>query len=784
MAEKRTVELEIKDNSKSLKSQYKEAVVELQKLSAQYGESSTQAINAAKAAAALKDQIEDVNDAIQAQKGEGAFIAMGKSISAVASGFSAVEGAMGLVGAQSEDVQQAMLRVQSAMALAQGLEGLEDAGRAFKQLGAVVKSTTVFTAAYNFVMGISNKETATNIGLTEADAVAKTGLGATTVGLTAATGGASVAMKLFRLALISTGFGAIIVLVGLLVANFDSIVGVVKKVVGWFGGLSGTMKNVLSVIFPFIGMIRLVVAGLEALGVVENEAEKRQRLIDEATIKRHHKRMDEIAKEKALREKLHKTMEEAYNNQDKAAAREIALLKAQGKDTTALERARLQATINYQANLQNESAAIFNQNKEKHELTKAELYAIGVRANDWKEYNKYLASYTSRQKDLLADNKAANEARKDAVNQLAIFEIEVNKRNAESQSNYNQSSIDSGNKTAQTQIDITRRLEDESLRIKDEGRQKELDALDLQYKRKEEDAKTEFKNDIDKVSKLAKLNAQAVISKKIDEKKINDKYDKLDKEAAAKALEDKIKLQDEQWYALQKVKNSQQEQELLDLGIAYDKEYELAETNAELQKALTDKFNKDNAAINKKYRTEEKIAKAEADQKEAERIKELNDLRLNAAKDTLQVISNLTDLFAGKSKTQQKKAFQIQKAVSIAGATIDTYKAANAAFASGSAINPIFGAISAAAAITAGLLNVKKIASQKFEGGGDSGSGASGGGGGGVGGSITPQFNTVGNNGINQLAQLQQQPTMAYVVSGQVTSQQALDRNRVQNSSF
>ena len=756
MSEKRTVELEIKDNSKSLKSQYKEAVVELQKLSAQYGESSTQAINAAKAAAALKDQIEDVNDAIQAQKGEGAFIAMGKSISAVASGFSAVEGAMGLVGAQSEDVQQAMLRVQSAMALAQGLQGLEDAGRAFKLLGAVVKSTavgqgllTAATVAYNFV------------------------LGASTIGL-----------KLFRTALISTGIGLLVVAVGLLVANFDSIVGVVKKVVGWFGGLSGTMKNVLSVIFPFIGMIRLVVAGLEALGVVENEAEKKQRLIDEATIKRHHKRMDEIAKEKALREKLHKTMAEAYNNQDKAAAREIALLKAQGKDTTALERARLQATINYQANLQNESAAIFNQNKEKHELTKAELYAIGVRADDWKEYNKYLASYTSRQKDLLADNKAANEARKDAVNQLAIFEIEVNKRNAESQSNYNQSSIKSENKTAKTKIDITRRLEDESLRIKDEGRQKELDALDLQYKRKEEDAKTEFKNDIDKVSKLAKLNAQAVISKKIDEKKINDKYDKLDKEVAAKALEDKIKLQDEQWYALQKVKNSQREQELLDLHIAYDKEYELAETNAELQKALTDKFNKDNAAINKKYRTEEKIAKAEADQKEAERIKELNDLRLNAAKDTLQVISNLTDLFAGKSKTQQKKAFQIQKAVSIAGATIDTYKAANAAFASGSAINPIFGAISAAAAITAGLLNVKKIASQKFEGGGDSGSGASGGGGGGGCGSITPQFNTVGNNGINQLAQLQQQPTMAYVVSGQVTSQQALDRNRVQNSSF
>ncbi len=40
MAEKRTIELEIQDNTKSLKAQYKEAVVELQKVSAAYGETS------------------------------------------------------------------------------------------------------------------------------------------------------------------------------------------------------------------------------------------------------------------------------------------------------------------------------------------------------------------------------------------------------------------------------------------------------------------------------------------------------------------------------------------------------------------------------------------------------------------------------------------------------------------------------------------------------------------------------------------------------------------------
>ncbi len=47
MAEKRTIELEVKDNVKSLKAQYKEAVVELQRVSAAYGETSAEAIQAA-----------------------------------------------------------------------------------------------------------------------------------------------------------------------------------------------------------------------------------------------------------------------------------------------------------------------------------------------------------------------------------------------------------------------------------------------------------------------------------------------------------------------------------------------------------------------------------------------------------------------------------------------------------------------------------------------------------------------------------------------------------------
>lgn len=148
MAEDRVINLEIKDNVKTLKQQYKEAVKELQQMAATYGEMSEQAVSAAKRAAELKDQIEDTNDLMQSFKGEGAFIAMNKAMTAVASGFSAIEGGVALVGVESEALQETMVKLQASMALAQGLEGLEDAGRAFGALKtkAVDLGKTVVTS--------------------------------------------------------------------------------------------------------------------------------------------------------------------------------------------------------------------------------------------------------------------------------------------------------------------------------------------------------------------------------------------------------------------------------------------------------------------------------------------------------------------------------------------------------------------------------------------------------------------------------------------------------------
>ena len=146
---------ETEQSTKSLKQQLREATAEVAQMAEKYGEASKETVQAAKRAAELKDKIEDANDAIMAFKGEGAFLATGKALQSVASGFAAAQGAMGLFGSESENVEKAILKVQSAMALAQGLEGLEDASRAFTQLK---------TVALNALNAIKGAIGATGIG--------------------------------------------------------------------------------------------------------------------------------------------------------------------------------------------------------------------------------------------------------------------------------------------------------------------------------------------------------------------------------------------------------------------------------------------------------------------------------------------------------------------------------------------------------------------------------------------------------------------------------------------
>lgn len=178
----------------------------------------------------------------------------------------------------------------------------------------------------------------------------------------------------------------------------------------------------------------------------------------------------------------------------------------------------------------------------------------------------------------------------------------------------------------------------------------------------------------------------------------------------------------------------------------------------------------------------------ETNAKIKESDKELRDAQINMATSGLSIIADLADTFQKDNEKSAKRAFKIQKAANLASALISTYTAVNAALTAGG--NPIklaTGAqfIDAGIALASGLASVAKIAKTKFEGATpDTSTPPSGGGGGGGGGTFAPSFNVVGNSGVNQLAQLQQTPVQAYVVSGSVTTAQSLDRNRIENATL
>ena len=128
------------------------------------------------------------------------------------------------------------------------------------------------------------------------------------------------------------------------------------------------------------------------------------------------------------------------------------------------------------------------------------------------------------------------------------------------------------------------------------------------------------------------------------------------------------------------------------------------------------------------------------------------------------------------------------KAIAVVQAIQDTFAGANKALAQGG----IFGFVGAAAVIAAGIANVKNITSTQTprppaslgarSTGGESTPSVPAA----TAPSVPPSFSTVGASGVNQLADVlgNQPPPRAFVVSGDVTTAQQLDRNIVSSASL
>ncbi|MFN5835066.1 MAG: hypothetical protein ACK459_15145 [Akkermansiaceae bacterium] len=215
----------------SLKTQMRLAQQEVAELSIKFGATSVQAIEAAKRASELKDAIGDARDLTDAFNPDAKFAALSGSIQGVVGGFTAVQGAIGAFGVKSEEVEQALLKVNSAMALSQGLQSVGSSVDSFKQLGAVIKSSTTFQFLYNAA-------TSTATAVQSAFGVATA---ATTTGF-----------KLLRGAIISTGIGALVVGLGMVIANFDAISAWISK--SPLGAFANQIGSIVEKFTDFIGV--------------------------------------------------------------------------------------------------------------------------------------------------------------------------------------------------------------------------------------------------------------------------------------------------------------------------------------------------------------------------------------------------------------------------------------------------------------------------------------------------------------------------------------------------
>ena len=243
---------------KPLKKQLKEATLELQAARQKFGDLSDEAVNAAKKVAGIRDSIEDANEQAALFDPGKRFQALTSAASVAAGAVGAVQGAMALFGSESEDVQKALLKVQSAMALSQGLSQLADLGKVTDQLKSSFKGLIGTTSQKVAATASDTAATVANTTATQGQAVA-------TNASSLASKAAAISMKVLRGALISLGIPALVLGLVALVQNFGAIKDAILNTLPGLKGFADTVGNLVQKVTDFFGITSKANRELESL---------------------------------------------------------------------------------------------------------------------------------------------------------------------------------------------------------------------------------------------------------------------------------------------------------------------------------------------------------------------------------------------------------------------------------------------------------------------------------------------------------------------------------------
>jgi hypothetical protein len=338
MAIKSTVELEVKSNVKGFKGELRQLTLEAQNAVKEFGAFSPQAVEAEKKVALLRDRIEDFNDRIKAVNPD-KFAQVQTVVQGVARGFQAAQGAVALFGNQSKELEKTMIKLQGAMALADGLEGLGKIQQQFSAIAGNIKNNVV--KAFSTLKG----------------------------------------------AIIATGLGALLVIVGLIIANFEQFKKVMENL---FPGFDKMTKYIGGLVQGFTDWIGVTSAQDRALDKLNKTTEKSNEQLDRE-IALLQAQGDQIGVFFKQREKLNNQLAQARQNYGKNSEKEWGKIILDTKNALAIldieqakfeqEQIRKQAEADEQLRKQRKSQRQkrLDELKEEHEREVAlilEFYGI------------------------------------------------------------------------------------------------------------------------------------------------------------------------------------------------------------------------------------------------------------------------------------------------------------------------------------------------------------------------------------------------------------------------
>jgi hypothetical protein len=450
----------------------------------------------------------------------------------------------------------------------------------------------------------------------------------------------------------------------------------------------------------------------------------------------------------------------------------------------------------------------------------AGLKALGANEIKYKTINSYMTEFREFATEGLATMIFDPEGiAKESDKELAELRKGLAKtKNAIDQARLDIQQIDSD--AAQKAADAQKKIDDDKLKAIDEYNQKltaYYDAIEAQRQAQITDARQkELQATANKYEALYKLADDAgkdtsdLMKKQGEEETaINKKYDLLDLKAQETKEDNQKKMMKEmddfaikQLITAEELKiNTMQaglDKEAAIRKLAYDKGQIELQAQLDANLITMDQFTAASRANNKVYQDGLLEDNKAAYKKDVEEQKAAYEQKATLQTQYVDIASQAADLIKdlfGKSKAAQKTAVIVESAAGIAKMVIANKLANLGALATplaiqtmGASAAPVIAAnniqlgVGIAANVAATAKALKELGGGSAPSAGNVGGGGSASGGGAGGGVMAPSFNVVGNNGLNQLAQLQQQPVKAYVVGSEVSTQQALDRNRITNA--